>query len=473
MHPKKHKKKYTFLYLNRVRIFTEFEHAQLKYVQMLVNPMSFSVAGILCCTPQTLRNGKINSFTDFFFVHPAIAPLLKISVSPSLKNFKILGRSPGYQEAFSFSLAKQRNFRFKPNLLKKYGEPVSFKKARYLAFFEYGLTLFEWRDFSLRLTRRGTFLSFEAWHGWQSLVSAKYAKVAGSFIVFPYWVNTVSLSWTWLFWLSYQELTLFSTSPARLFGHSKEQRMSLQGFNYLLSNGANLRSISRETSGAILNFYVFMWLFLYMLDARQISFIKLLDSLSESSQPVSDNLAWAAVPVLVPKPLRIGVVSTFAVFNKSWSNLFNYIFENIKRFTLLKLALPSMYFYHSPLIQSRLYLDIIDSLAKFEVREFVIKWNVPVVLSRRLVNVRDHYVDFFTFNNLFRPKFLSFCLIWQAFSYVLTFIGIRIYVAVLYELVFICIKQIFSFFFFFFFFEKRVIFFEIFRRKPFISDFLF
>jgi len=34
--------------------------------------------------------------------------------------------------------------------------------------------------------------------------------------------------------------------------------MSLQGFNYLLSNGANLRSISRETSGAILNFYVFM-----------------------------------------------------------------------------------------------------------------------------------------------------------------------------------------------------------------------
>jgi len=54
-----------------------------------------------------------------------------------------------------------------------------------------------------------------------------------------------------------------------------------------------------------------------MLDARQISFIKLLDSLSESSQPVSDNLAWAAVPVLVPKPLRIGVVSTFAVFNKS------------------------------------------------------------------------------------------------------------------------------------------------------------
>jgi hypothetical protein len=60
-----------------------------------------------------------------------------------------------------------------------------------------------------------------------------------------------------------------------------------------------------------------MLLFLYMLDARQISFIKLLDSLSESSQPVSDNLAWAAVPVLVPKPLRIGVVSTFAVFNKS------------------------------------------------------------------------------------------------------------------------------------------------------------
>ena len=142
MHTKKHKKKYTFLHLNRVRIFTEFEHAQLKYVQMLTNPMSFSVAGILCCTPQNLRNEKINSFANFFFVHPAIAPSLKISVFPSLKNFQILGRSSGYQEAFSFNLAKQRNFRFKPNLLKKYGEPVSFKKARYLAFFEYGLTLF-------------------------------------------------------------------------------------------------------------------------------------------------------------------------------------------------------------------------------------------------------------------------------------------------------------------------------------------
>ena len=194
-----------------------------------------------------------------------------------------------------------------------------------------------------------------------------------------------------------------------------------------------------------------------MLDTRQTSFIKLLDALNESSTPASENSTWATIPVLVPKPLKIGSGLAFAFFSKSWSNLFNYISEKIKRFTLLNLPLPSTSFYRSPLIQSRLYLDISDSLAKFKVREFLIDWNVPVVLSGRLVNVRRYYADFFMFNNLFRPKFLSFCLIWQAFSHVLTLTGIRIYTAALSELVFFCIKQTFSFLFSFFS-KKRVFF---------------
>lgn len=138
---KNYKKKYSFLRLNRARIFTEFEYARLSRLRAQTCSVAGGSADALYFASPMLGHKSATYPLDFFFTPSLRSPALTIFASPGKKKLKFGGQSRSYQNFLqsSFTTSQRAKFTSAANR----GKFAVFKKAKWLAFFEHGSLLFE------------------------------------------------------------------------------------------------------------------------------------------------------------------------------------------------------------------------------------------------------------------------------------------------------------------------------------------